>query len=38
MNDGKWFNIGSRTEYLEVHRMILRETLETGFRQNARMA
>jgi len=25
MNDGKWFNIGSRTEYLEVHRMILRE-------------
>jgi mannose-1-phosphate guanylyltransferase len=25
MNDGKWFNIGSRTEYLEVHRRILRE-------------
>jgi mannose-1-phosphate guanylyltransferase len=25
MNDGKWFNIGSRTEYLAVHRMILRE-------------
>lgn len=25
VNDGKWFNIGSRTEYLEVHRMILRE-------------
>jgi len=25
MNDGKWFNIGSRTEYLDVHRMILRE-------------
>lgn len=25
MNDGKWFNIGSRAEYLDVHRMILRE-------------
>ena len=25
MNDGKWFNIGSRREYLEVHRAILRE-------------
>jgi mannose-1-phosphate guanylyltransferase len=25
MNDGKWFNIGSRTEYLGVHRTILRE-------------
>jgi mannose-1-phosphate guanylyltransferase len=25
MNDGKWFNISSRREYLEVHRMILRE-------------
>jgi mannose-1-phosphate guanylyltransferase len=25
MNDGKWFNIGSRTEYLDVHRTILRE-------------
>jgi mannose-1-phosphate guanylyltransferase len=24
-NDGKWFNIGSRTEYLDVYRMILRE-------------
>jgi mannose-1-phosphate guanylyltransferase len=24
MNDGKWFNIGSRAEYLEVHRTILR--------------
>ena len=22
MNDGKWFNIGSRKEYLDVHRMI----------------
>jgi len=22
LNDGKWFNIGSRGEYLEVHRMI----------------
>jgi NDP-sugar pyrophosphorylase family protein len=25
MNDGSWFNIGSRAEYLEVHRTILRE-------------
>jgi mannose-1-phosphate guanylyltransferase len=25
MNDGRWFNIGSRAEYLDVHRMILRE-------------
>jgi NDP-sugar pyrophosphorylase family protein len=25
MNDGKWFNIGSRAQYLEVHRKILRE-------------
>jgi mannose-1-phosphate guanylyltransferase len=25
MNGGKWFNISSRTEYLDVHRRILRE-------------
>jgi len=25
MNDGKWFNIGSRAQYLDVHRTILRE-------------
>jgi mannose-1-phosphate guanylyltransferase len=25
MNDGKWFNIGSRAEYLDVHRVILQE-------------
>ena len=25
MNDGKWFNIGSRAQYLDVHRRILRE-------------
>ncbi len=25
LNDGKWFNIGSRTEYLEVHLMICEE-------------
>lgn len=25
MNDGKWFNIGSRDQYLDVHRTILRE-------------
>ena len=31
MNDGKWFNIGSRTEYLEVHRTILRENWKPNF-------
>jgi mannose-1-phosphate guanylyltransferase len=25
MNEGKWFNIGSRTQYLDVHRTILRD-------------
>jgi mannose-1-phosphate guanylyltransferase len=25
LDDGKWFNIGSRIEYLEVHRAILKE-------------
>jgi NDP-sugar pyrophosphorylase family protein len=25
VDDGKWFNIGSRTQYLEVHRKILRD-------------
>jgi mannose-1-phosphate guanylyltransferase len=25
MNDGKWFNIGSRADYLEVHRMLFRD-------------
>jgi mannose-1-phosphate guanylyltransferase len=25
MNDGKWFNIGSRAQYLDVHRTILRD-------------
>jgi len=25
MNDGKWFNIGSRAQYLDVHRQILQE-------------
>src|SRR5207247_5719834 len=25
MNDGKWFNVSSRTQYLDVHRTILRE-------------
>jgi len=25
MNDGNWFNIGSRTEYLDVHRLIVRD-------------
>ena len=31
MNDGKWFNIGSRIEYLEVHRTILRENWKPDF-------
>ena len=31
MNDGKWFNISSRAEYLEVHRTILRENWKLGF-------
>jgi NDP-sugar pyrophosphorylase family protein len=31
MNDGKWFNIGSRKEYLEVHRTILRENWKPDF-------
>ncbi|HEX5492642.1 MAG TPA: sugar phosphate nucleotidyltransferase [Candidatus Udaeobacter sp.] len=31
MNDGKWFNISSRTEYLEVHRTILREDWKPDF-------
>ena len=31
MNDGKWFNISSRAEYLEVHRTILRENWKPGF-------
>ena len=25
LNEGKWFNISSRAEYLDVHRMIIRE-------------
>jgi mannose-1-phosphate guanylyltransferase len=25
MNDGRWFNIGSRAEYLDVHRTVLQE-------------
>jgi mannose-1-phosphate guanylyltransferase len=31
INDGKWFNISSRTEYLEVHRTILRENWKPDF-------
>jgi mannose-1-phosphate guanylyltransferase len=31
MNDGEWFNISSRTEYLEVHRTILRENWKPHF-------
>jgi NDP-sugar pyrophosphorylase family protein len=31
MNEGKWFNIGSRAEYLEVHRTILRDNWKPDF-------
>jgi mannose-1-phosphate guanylyltransferase len=31
MDDGKWFNISSRAEYLEVHRTILREHWKPRF-------
>ena len=34
MNDGKWFNIGSRTEYLDVHRAILREHWKPHYVKN----
>lgn len=34
INDGKWFNIGSRTEYLAVHRTILRENLKPHYIKN----
>ncbi|HWM24483.1 MAG TPA: sugar phosphate nucleotidyltransferase [Chthoniobacterales bacterium] len=31
LQDGKWFNIGSRAEYLEVHRMIQEENWKPGY-------
>jgi mannose-1-phosphate guanylyltransferase len=31
IDEGKWFNISSRTEYLEVHRAILREGWKPNF-------
>ena len=31
LEDGKWFNISSRSEYLEVHRAILRENWKPHF-------
>jgi mannose-1-phosphate guanylyltransferase len=31
MNDGKWFNIGSRSEYLAVHRTILAEDWKPAY-------
>jgi NDP-sugar pyrophosphorylase family protein len=31
LDDGNWFNIGSRNEYLEVHRTILRENWKPPF-------
>ncbi|PYJ31094.1 MAG: hypothetical protein DME90_00315 [Verrucomicrobia bacterium] len=34
INDGKWFNIGSRTEYLDVHRAILRQNWKPPYVKN----
>ena len=34
MNDGKWVNIGSRTEYLDVHRRILRDDWKPHYFKN----
>ncbi len=34
INDGKWFNIGSRIEYLDVHRKILRENWKPHYIKN----
>jgi NDP-sugar pyrophosphorylase family protein len=31
LDDGHWFNIGSRAEYLEVHRVISRERWKPGY-------
>ncbi|MEY2545145.1 MAG: mannose-phosphate guanylyltransferase [Verrucomicrobiota bacterium] len=35
LGDGKWFNIGSRDEYLDVHRMILREQWKPRYVKDA---
>jgi mannose-1-phosphate guanylyltransferase len=35
LDDGKWFNIGSRDEYIEVHRMILRENWKPAYVKDA---
>ena len=34
LDDGSWFNIGSRRQYLEVHRTILRENWKPDFVKN----
>jgi mannose-1-phosphate guanylyltransferase len=31
LDDGRWFNIGSRSEYLDVHRVISREHWKPGY-------
>lgn len=31
MDDGQWFNIGSRTQYLEVHRTIAEKSWKPGY-------
>ena len=38
LQDGKWFNIGSRTEYLEVHRIIQEENWKPAYVQRVRVA
>jgi mannose-1-phosphate guanylyltransferase len=35
LDDGKWFNIGSRAEYLEVHRIIQEERWKPGYVRTA---
>ena len=34
LNDAKWFNIGSRSEYLDVHRVIFRERWRPRYVKN----
>lgn len=36
LDDGNWFNIGSRTEYFDVHRAISKDHWKPGYVKNAR--
>ena len=36
LDDGNWFNIGSRTEYFDVHRAISKDNWKPGYVKNAR--